>query len=133
MANVANITITIGRLAKDPVIFENAGGKDIRLTVMASHNFKSKDGSRGADAIEYRRFVPAGSEFKAAGFLHKGDLVAVQGTLRNDYWTGKDGAKHYDTYARLEGLTMLEPKSVTAKRAAGKLVAEPAPEASFAE
>ena len=92
-----NIVILRGNLARDPELRTvNIGGKStsvVNFTVATSREFTKANGVQdkvtsfiqceawdsGADAI--------------ASSLKKGDLVMVEGSLRNDSWE-KDGVKH---------------------------------------
>jgi single-strand DNA-binding protein len=105
-----NITILRGNLARDPELrVVNTGGKQtsvVNFTVAVSREYTKASGEKdkvtsfinceawdsGADII--------GSSFK------KGDLVLVEGSLRNDTWE-KDGVKHSSLKVRVNNFSKI--------------------------
>jgi single-strand DNA-binding protein len=105
-----NITILRGNLARDPELRTvNTGGKQtsvVNFTVAVSREYTKSSGEKdkitsfinceawdsGADII--------GSSFK------KGDLVMVEGSLRNDTWE-KDGVKHSSLKVRVNNFSKI--------------------------
>lgn len=92
-----NITMLRGNLARDPELrVVGSGDKQtsvVNFTVAVSREFTKANGTQ--DKIT--SFIPceawdSGAEAIAASFK-KGDLVMVEGSLRNDSWE-KDGVKH---------------------------------------
>lgn len=92
-----NITILKGNLARDPELRVVGSGDRqtsvVNFTVATSREFTKANGTQ--DKIT--SFIPceawdSGAEAIAAT-LKKGDLVMVEGSLRNDSWE-KDGVKH---------------------------------------
>jgi single-strand DNA-binding protein len=90
-----NITILRGNLARDPEL-RVVGDRQtsvVNFTVATSREFTKADGTQ--DKIT--SFIPceawdSGAE-AIASTLKKGDLVMIEGSLRNDSWE-KDGVKH---------------------------------------
>jgi single-strand DNA-binding protein len=92
-----NITILRGNLARDPELRVVGSGDRqtsvVNFTVATSREFTKADGTQ--DKIT--SFIPceawdSGAE-AIASTLKKGDLVMIEGSLRNDSWE-KDGVKH---------------------------------------
>ncbi|NDG30873.1 single-stranded DNA-binding protein, partial [bacterium] len=92
-----NITILKGNLARDPELRVVGSGDRqtsvVNFTVATSREFTKANGTQ--DKIT--SFIPceawdSGAEAIAATFK-KGDLVMIEGSLRNDSWE-KDGVKH---------------------------------------
>lgn len=92
-----NLVILRGNLARDPNLrYVSPNGKKtavVNFTVAASREFTKANGQQ--DKIT--TFVnceawDSGAEAVASSF-RKGDLVMVEGSLRNDSWE-KDGVKH---------------------------------------
>lgn len=99
-----NIVILRGNLARDPDLRRvNTGGKEtavVNFTVATSREFTKANGSQ--DKIT--SFInceawDSGAETIAATFK-KGDLVMIEGSLRNDSWE-KDGHKHSTVKVRV--------------------------------
>lgn len=117
MANTRNFGIATGRLTKDPVTFENGdGSKKIIVNLAIRDNFKGKDGKIGSQFVDFHAFVSAGTSAPVYGMVHEGDLVTITYELRNNNWTDKSDAQHFDIQLRITGIDMLEPKSVTDAR-----------------
>jgi single-strand DNA-binding protein len=113
-----NITILKGNLARDPELrVVNTGGKQtsvVNFTVATSREYTKANGERdkitsfinceawdsGADVI--------GQSFK------KGDLVLVEGSLRNDSWE-KDGVKHSSLKVRVNNFSKITRLSKNSK------------------
>lgn len=117
MSNPRNSATVIGRLTKDPVVFNNQDdSKKVAFTLMADHNYTDSQGNRGADAVPVEAFVRATTNgIGPFASIHKGDLVAVNLKLRQDRYT-KNGVEVFELKAVVEDITFLEPRSVTQAR-----------------
>lgn len=124
MSNVRNSGNVIGRLTKDPVVFENKdGSKKVAFTLMVDHNYTDAQGNRGADAVPVEAFVRATTNGTGPfASIHKGDLVGVAIKLRQDRYT-KNGAEVFELKAIVEDITFLEPRSVTQARVSERVAA----------
>jgi single-strand DNA-binding protein len=92
-----NIVMLRGNLARDPELrVVNTGDKQtsvVNFTVAVSREFKKANGTQDkvTSFIQCEAW-DSGAETIASS-LKKGDLVMVEGSLRNDSWE-KDGVKH---------------------------------------
>lgn len=105
-----NIVILRGNLTRDPELRTvNTGGKQtsvVNFTVATSREFTRANGTK--DKIT--SFIPceawdSGAETIKASFS-KGDLVLVEGSLRNDTWE-KDGVKHNSLKIRVNNFSKI--------------------------
>ena len=107
-----NINILRGNLARDPEVRSvntNNGKKTtsvVNFTVAVSREYTKASGER--DKIT--TFVPCeawdtGAEIIGESFK-KGDLVMVEGSLRNDSWE-KDGVKHNSLKVRVNNFSKI--------------------------
>jgi len=105
-----NINILRGNLARDPEVrVVNAGGKQttvVNFTVAVSREYTKSNGEKD----KVTTFVPceawdSGAEIIAESFK-KGDLVLVEGSLRNDSWE-KDGVKHNTLKVRVNNFSKI--------------------------
>lgn len=105
-----NINILRGNLARDPDVRKvNTNGKStsvVNFTVAVSREYTKSNGEK--DKIT--TFVPCeawdtGAEIIGASF-QKGDLVMVEGSLRNDSWE-KDGVKHNTLKVRVNNFSKI--------------------------
>ena len=93
MASV-NKAIIIGHIGKEPQIstFSN-GGKIASFTVATSETWTDKQTGEKKEATEWHNVViasPALAEFSEK-YLHKGQLVYVEGKLRTRKYSDKNG------------------------------------------
>lgn len=105
-----NINILRGNLARDPEVrVVNTAGKQttvVNFTVAVSREYTKANGEK--DKIT--TFVQceawdSGAEIIADSFK-KGDLVLVEGSLRNDSWE-KDGVKHSTLKVRVNNFSKI--------------------------
>lgn len=105
-----NITLLRGNLARDPELrVVNTGGKQtsvVNFTVAVSREYTKASG----DKDKITSFInceawDSGAEMIAESFK-KGDLVMVEGSLRNDSWE-KDGVKHSSLKVRVNNFSKI--------------------------
>jgi single-strand DNA-binding protein len=108
--NNMNITLLKGNLARDPELRTvNTNGKQtsvVNFTVAVSREYTKAGGEK--DKIT--SFInceawDSGAEV-IADSLRKGDLVMVEGSLRNDSWE-KDGVKHSTLKVRVNNFSKI--------------------------
>lgn len=90
-----NRVILMGRLTADPELRQTPSGiASCKFTVAVDRSFKSKDtAERQADFIRVTAWR-ATAEF-VSKYFSKGKMIIVEGSLRNNDYTDKDGVKHY--------------------------------------
>jgi len=105
-----NITLLRGNLARDPELrVVNTGGKQtsvVNFTVAVSREYTKNSGEK--DKIT--SFInceawDSGADMIAESFK-KGDLVMIEGSLRNDTWE-KDGVKHSSLKVRVNNFSKI--------------------------
>ena len=105
-----NIVMLRGNLARDPELrVINTGDKQtsvVNFTVATSRKFTKANGSQD----EVTSFIQceawdSGAEAVASSFK-KGDLVMIEGSLRNDSWE-KDGVKHSTLKVRVNNFAKI--------------------------
>lgn len=106
-----NIVILKGNLARDPELRTINSGTNretsvVNFTVAVSRDFVKSDGVK--DKIT--SFInceawDSGAELIASSFK-KGDLVFVEGSIRNDSWE-KDGVKHNTLKVRVNNFSKI--------------------------
>lgn len=116
-----NLVILRGNLARDPELrYVNPSGKEtavINFTVAVSREFTKNNG----DKDKVTTFVnceawDTGAEAIGNSF-RKGDLVMIEGSLRNDSWE-KDGVKRSTMKVRVNNFARIQKvaKSSSAKQ-----------------
>lgn len=105
-----NITLLKGNLARDPELRTvTTGGKQtsvVNFTVATSREYTKANGEK--DKIT--SFInceawDSGAEVIGSSFK-KGDLVLIEGSLRNDSWE-KDGVKHSTLKVRVNNFSKI--------------------------
>ena len=106
-----NITLLRGNLTRDPELrkIETSNGKSVSVvnfTVAVSREYTKASG----DKDKVTTFInceawDSGAEIIADSFK-KGDLVMVEGSLRNDTWE-KDGVKHSTLRVRVNNFSKI--------------------------
>lgn len=93
-----NKVILVGNLGRDPEVRQTQGGGSVcTLSVATAERQKDRDGN-WTDHTEWHRVVVFGQAADAcAKFLVKGRQVYVEGKLRTNKWTDKDGQDRYTT------------------------------------
>ncbi|MCL1995536.1 MAG: single-stranded DNA-binding protein [Defluviitaleaceae bacterium] len=91
-----NRIILMGRLTRDPETRYSQSAEPVavcRYGIAVNRGYK-REGQPDADFFNCVAFGKNG-EF-VEKFLKKGMLIALEGSLRNNNWTDKDGQKRYD-------------------------------------
>ena len=105
MLNQRNYGIYEGRLAQDPVFFATAGGGENVIL---------------KDFAEFRGYIPkTTANHGVYGFLHTGDLVSIQYSLRTGS-SEKDGERTYYQSCQVENLEIREGRQVREERYASR-------------
>ena len=121
-----NLVILKGNLARDPELRTvNPGGRQtsvVNFTLATSREFTKANG----DMDKVTTFVQCeawdtGAEAIAES-LSKGDLVMVEGSLRNDSWE-KDGVKHSTMKVRVNNFAKITKSAKVKKEAEDPVVA----------
>jgi len=98
MARGINKVILVGNLGNDPDVKYSQGGAAITtISVATTDTWKDKDGNK-QERTEWHRVKFFGRLAEIAGeYLKKGRQVYIEGSLRTDKYTGKDGVERYST------------------------------------
>jgi single-strand DNA-binding protein len=91
-----NKAILMGRLTADPELRQTPNGVSVaRFSIAVDRRFSGRDGNRQTD------FINCVAWRQTADFLcryfHKGNMVALIGSIQSRSWDGNDGKKHYAT------------------------------------
>src|SRR3954447_312277 len=108
MANGLNIVHLIGNLGNDVDLKYSQGGMAIASVSLAtSSTRKGKDGDRET-VTQWHRVKMFGRLAEVAGeYLRKGSQVYIEGEIRYDKYTDKEGVEKYTTDIIANEMTML--------------------------
>jgi len=106
-----NKVILVGRLGKDPEVRNLDNGATVaNFTVATSESYKDKTTGEKKEITEWHNVVLwRGLAEIAQKYLHKGDMVYVEGKLRTRSWE-KEGVTRYTTEVIADSMTMLSSK-----------------------
>lgn len=89
MLNVVGLN---GRMVFEPELRSTTSGVSvIRFTIACDRNYQAKSEERKADFIDCIAWRNT-AEF-ISRYFHKGDMIAIQGSIQTDNYTDKDGNK----------------------------------------
>ena len=113
MARGINKVILVGNLGADPETrFTQGGGTQVaNLRVATSETWKDKQTGQTQERTEWHRVVLFGRLAEIAGeYLKKGQQVYLEGSLRTNKYTDKEGVERYSTDIVASELQMLGGK-----------------------
>ena len=103
--------ILVGRLGKDPEVRHLEKGATVaNFTMATSETYKDKTTGDKKEITEWHNIVLwRGLADVASKYLHKGDMVYIEGKLRTRSWE-KEGVTRYTTEVIGDNMTMLSTK-----------------------
>jgi single-strand DNA-binding protein len=107
-----NKVILVGRLGKDPEVRNLDNGAVVaNFTIATSESYKDKTTGEKKEVTEWHNIVLwRGLAEISQKYLHKGDMVYVEGKLRTRSWE-KEGITRYTTEIVADNMTMLGSRS----------------------
>jgi single-strand DNA-binding protein len=92
MSGFVNKAIIVGHLGLDPEVRTTSSGtKLVRLSIATNDRWKDHD-QNTVERTEWHKIVVFGPKAEIAErYLSKGSLIAIEGALRSNKWTDKDG------------------------------------------
>jgi len=109
MARGINKVILVGNLGNDPEVkYTQAGAPITTISVATTDAWKDKNTGQMQERTEWHRVKFFGRLAEiAAEYLKKGRQVYIEGSLRTDKYTGKDGIEKYFTEVIANEMQML--------------------------
>jgi len=108
MARGVNKVILVGNLGNDPdTRYTQSGMAVTRISLATTSVRKDRDGN-SQERTEWHRVVFFGKLGEIANqYLRKGQQVYIEGSIRYDKYTGKDGTEKYSTDIVADEMQML--------------------------
>jgi len=108
MAGSVNKVILIGNLGSDPEVrYLESGSAVAKFSIATTESYTNKNGER-VDNTEWHRIeLWEGLAKVAEKYLKKGSQVYIEGRIRTDNWTDKEGQQKSGVTIRANSLTML--------------------------
>lgn len=106
-----NKVILVGRLGKDPEVRNLDNGAVVaNFSIATSESYKDRTTGERKEITEWHNIVLwRGLAEVAQKFLHKGDMIYVEGKLRTRSWE-KEGVTRYTTEVVADNMTMLSSR-----------------------
>lgn len=106
-----NKVVLIGQLGKDPDVRTLENGVVVsKFSLATTESYKDKEGNRKEQTEWHNIVLWRGLAEIAQKYLHKGNLVYIEGKLQNRSWE-TDGQKKYITEIVAENMILLERKN----------------------
>lgn len=106
-----NKVILVGRLGKDPEVRNLDNGASVaNFTIATSESYKDRTTGEKKEITEWHNIVLwRGLAEIAQKYLHKGDMIYIEGKLRTRSWE-KEGVTRYTTEVVADNMTMLSTR-----------------------
>ena len=126
MASSVNKAILVGRVGKDPEVrFTQGGAAVASFSLATDESYKDKSGEK-VKKTEWHNLViwgPSVEKF-VQPYIHKGDMIYVEGKLQTRSWEDKkNGGTRYTTEINVTDIKGLVTANVDAAPAAPKATA----------
>ena len=105
-----NKVILMGRLTRDPEFRQTPSGVPVcRFSIAINRQFANKQtGERETDFIDCDAWRST-AEF-VSRYFSKGNMILVEGQLRNNNYTDNNGVKHYSMRVMVDNVSFCESK-----------------------
>lgn len=112
MARGVNKVILVGNLGADPETrYTQSGGAITSIRIATSESWNDKQTGEKQERTEWHRIKFFGKLAEIAGeYLRKGSQVYVEGSLRTDKYTDKEGVERFSTDIIANEMQMLGGK-----------------------
>ena len=106
------VVVVAGRLGRDPEVRYSPTGTAFARFVLATTEAWKSQGGEKKERTDWHNIEAMGktAEF-CEKYLNKGRMVLVEGKLRYDQWTDKDGQKRTATKIAASSVTPLEKQA----------------------
>lgn len=113
MNTLRNRVQLIGNLGTTPEVKTLEGGKKmVKLVIATNETYKNQKGEKVTETTWHNVTAWGNMAEFAAKYLEKGAEVAIDGKLKNNNYTDKDGVKRYVTDIVVNEFTMIGNKKV---------------------
>jgi single-strand DNA-binding protein len=140
MAGSVNKVILIGNLGSDPEVRYLEGGSTVaRFNIATSESYTNKGGERVEQTEWHRIELWDRLAQIAEKYLRKGNSVYIEGRIRSENWTDKEGQQRTGITIRANNMTLLggsnagsgsDNEQSSGGTAANRPTREPVPRAS---
>lgn len=96
MNSMRNKVQLIGNIGADPEVKETANGsKMVRISLATSENYLNAKKEKVEETNWHNLLFWGNLAASTEKYMHKGDSIAIEGRLKNNTFTDKNGEKRY--------------------------------------
>jgi single-strand DNA-binding protein len=107
-----NKVILVGHLGKDPEVrFTNTGSAVANFSIATSEQWNDRDGKKQERTEWHNIVVWRKLADVAEKYVTKGQLLYIEGKIRNKSWEDKDGNRKFATEVVGDNLIMLDKRT----------------------
>lgn len=103
-----NNIVIVGRLTKDPKIYEKEGNKLATMCVAITRNYRDKDQNTICDFLYCKAVDKIANNIEL--YLTKGSLVGITGQMQSRKYE-KEGQMHYVSELFIETIKFMSPRN----------------------
>lgn len=112
MSNINNYGVVTGRLLKDVAVFKNEDGSyrsEVNINVDIDGNYADKNKAKQSETVLLEGLIEAGQKDNSVyNKMHKGNIVSIGYTVRNDNYIDKNGNETYRQFLFIEEVDLME-------------------------
>lgn len=130
-----NKVMLIGRLTKDPEMRYTPSGTPVTSFSIATNRYQSGPDGERKEYTDYHNVVAWNVGRRSLAelcgqYLHKGNLVYLEGRLQTRSWEAQDGQKRRATEVVATDVQFLEPRSASVQNTDSEMTGVPAEDES---
>ena len=113
MSSTLNTVNLIGFVGTKPDIKNSNSGIVTHISIGVQEKFRNRDGTY-TERTDWIKITSFGNTAKyVSQFINTGDLVVVEGKLKNNNYTDKNGKKHSEMYVQSNNISLLRKKGIS--------------------
>ena len=115
MSSTLNTVNLIGFVGTEPDIKNSNSGIVTHISIGVQEKFKNRDGTY-TERTDWIKITSFGNTAKyVSQYINTGDLVVVEGKLKNNNYTDRNGKKHSEMYVQSNNISLLRKKGLSSE------------------
>lgn len=116
MSSTLNTVNLIGFVGAQPDIKNSSNGIVTHISIGVQEKFRNRDGNY-TERTDWIKITSFGNTAKyVSQYISTGDLVVVEGKLKNNVYTDRNGKNHSDIYVQSNNVSLLKKKESSAPK-----------------
>lgn len=113
MSSTLNTVNLIGFVGAKPDIKNSNSGIVTHISIGVQEKFRNRDGTY-TERTDWIKITSFGNTAKyVSQYINTGDLVVVEGKLKNNNYTDRNGKKHSEMYVQSNNISLLRKKGLS--------------------